>query len=167
MKNGKQFGRVVTVIMALIMGVVMAIAAIVVNRQPFSPPLLIRNILCSSLIALVLGLLIPLKPLGDRLASAFSLRERTLPFELVSNLVPSLVINTFNTVIISGINILPNANIPEPARMNVWISAIFSSIGIMFVVSYIASFIAQKFAVKAAMRICPPSGPNGLRPPKA
>ena len=46
--------------------------------------------------------------------------------------------------------------------MNVWIGAIFSSIGIMFIVSYIASFIAQKFAVKDAMRICPPSGPNGL-----
>lgn len=164
MKDEKRFGRTVTLIMSLIMGIIMAFAAIVVNKLPFSLPVLFRSILCSFLVALVLGLLIPLKPLGDKLASAFSLRERTLPFELVSNLVPSLVINTFNTVIMSGINILPNASIPEPARVQVWIGAILSSMGIMFIVSYIASFIAQKFAVRAAMQICPPPAGPGHRP---
>ncbi|MBQ8094762.1 MAG: DUF2798 domain-containing protein [Clostridia bacterium] len=161
--QGKRFGRIITVIMAAIMGVIMAVAAIFVNHLPFAPGVLLKNIVISFLVALVIGLIVPHKQLGDRLAAKCGLKPESLGFKLVSNLVPSLIINTANTCIISGVNILPNPGIPQQLRMGIWGSSILGGWPIMFVVSYIASYFAQIIAVKCAMKICPPpkGGPAG------
>ncbi|MBR1709561.1 MAG: hypothetical protein IJ719_12145 [Clostridia bacterium] len=164
MKKNNKFGTVMSISVSVIMGFVMAVTAIIVNKIPFGLGVLLKNACISILVVFLISLFIPYRKLGEQFAGLFPVKHGSLPFQLISNIVPSLIINTFNTIIISGANILTNPGIPAAARMGIWGSAIVKGFPIMFLVAYIASFFAQKIAFAFTSRFF--KRPDGARPPK-
>ncbi|CCI82357.1 hypothetical protein [Lactobacillus hominis] len=105
------------------------------------------------MIVFVISLFVPYNDWGNWLAKLFHLKEGTVSFNLVQALIPSAVLNTFNTLICSGQSIFYNPAIPQAARMQTWINGCVHDWLIFFVVSYFASFIAVWAGTRVATMI--------------
>ena len=101
---------------------------------------------------ILVSLFVPYKAWGERLAKLCGCREGTAPFKLISGIVPSLVLNTFITVLVSAANILYNPAIPAEHQMGEWISGMIHDWPITLVISYLASFVAEFAGMKVAER---------------
>ena len=147
------FGETVVVVIALIMGLVMSLAAIFLNHLPlnFSTVFSIWGLVV--LVVLLVSIVLPYKAWSARLIGAF-LAEGTPAYRLADNIFPSLIFNTFNTVVISGVNILYNDAIPAAQQTSIWIQSILHDWPIMFVVSYFAALFAEAMGVCVAKKCC-------------
>lgn len=67
---------------------------------------------------------------------------RTVAYALVQGIIPSVVLNTFNTFICVGQSIFYNPAIPQAERMAIWWHSCVSIWLIFFIVSYFASYVA-------------------------
>jgi hypothetical protein len=159
------FGMVMSIVIALIVSFVMSataiiwdklyIGAVLVAHGPAERGLLelwLKNWGTAFLVIMATNLILPVKAWGDQLAGKIGLKPRTLPFGLVSNIVPTFFFNTFATLVLAGANI-------GFAAPFYW-AAVWADYFVMFGVSYVMSFIAEAIAVKVALANCPPP-PHG------
>lgn len=142
------FGMVVSVVVALLLSFCMATTAIFWDHLEFSIELLIRNWGTAFLTIMIISMLVPGKMLGDRFAGLFKLKAGSLPFGLVSNLVPTLFYNTGATLILVGVNVGFGAPF-------YW-AAVAADYVVMYVVSYVLSLIAERIGMLVAGQSCPP-----------
>lgn len=142
------FGMVVSVVVALILSICMATTAIFWDHLDFSMELLIRNWGTAFLTIMIISILIPGKVLGDRMAAKLGLKAGSLPFGLVSNLVPTLFYNTGATLILVGVNVGFSAPF-------YW-SAVAADYFVMYIVSYVLSLVAERAGMLVAGQSCPP-----------
>ncbi len=144
------FGMVVSLIIALILSLLMATAAIFWNHLDFSIELWIKNWGSAFLTIMLVTLILPVKIWGDKLAAAIKLKPRTLPFGLVSNIVPTLFYNTAATLVLVGVNVTFTAPFYWAAVAHDWL--------FFFIFSYVVSLIAEALAVKVALKSVPITG---------
>lgn len=140
------FGMVVSTVIALLLSFCMATTAILWDGLEFTIELLIRNWGTGFLTIMITTMLIPCKALGDRLALALHLKPGTLPFGLVSNLVPTFFYNTAATLVLVGVNV----GFSAPYYWD----AVKADYLIMFFVSYVLSLAAERIAFKVAVANC-------------
>lgn len=136
------FGTIVISVLSLFMGLVMALAVIIVNHLPMVWTQIFQLWAEIFWIVFVVSLFIPYNAWGDGLAKLFHLKEGSTAFALVQAIIPSVILNSFNTFICVGQSIFYNHEIPQVARMSIWWNSSISTWWIFFLVSYVASFIA-------------------------
>jgi hypothetical protein len=146
------FGMVISMIIALILSLCMASTAIIWDHLPFSIELLVRNWGTAFLTIIAITILIPGKMWGDKLAGALKLKQGTLPFGMVSNLVPTLFYNTGATLVLVGVNV-------TFAAPFYW-QAVLHDYFVMYAVSYVLSLIAEAIALKLAVSWKIPTMPH-------
>lgn len=137
------YGETVTVVLSLVMGLQMALAVIVVDRLPFNFANLFSIWAMITLVILLVSIVMPYKDWSIKLTKKLCKWEGSLAFKLIENVLPSLILNTFNTVIVSAANILCNEAIPAQLRVAEWTQGILRDWPITFVISYFAAFIAE------------------------
>jgi hypothetical protein len=136
------FGMVISMIIALILSLCMALTAIFWDHLPFSIELLVRNWGTAFLTIIAITILIPGKMWGDKFAGMVRLRQGTLVFGMVSNLIPTFFYNTGATLVLVGVNI-------TFAAPFYW-QAVLHDYFVMYAVSYVLSLIAEAIAFKLA-----------------
>jgi hypothetical protein len=136
-------GMVISIIIALILSICMATTAIFWDQLPYSIELHVRNWGTAFLTIMIISIILPVKIWGDKFAGVLSLKQRTFPFGLVSNLIPTLFYNTGATLVLVGVNVTFTAPF-------YW-QAVLHDYFIMYLVSYVLSLIAEAIAVKAAI----------------
>ena len=102
------------------------------------------------MIVFVFSLFIPYNAWGDWFAGLFHLKEGSLAFKLVQGIIPSVVLNSANTLICKAAIIFYNEAIPKAARMSAYLDGCKKAWLPCFVVSYIASFAAVWLGSKVA-----------------
>ncbi|MFK3587099.1 hypothetical protein OCH80_01610 [Lactobacillus sp. 23-2] len=144
------FGTILTTVLSMFMGVVMACFIIFLNHLPFNWVNLFELTAEISLIVFVCSLFIPYNAWGDWFAGLFHLKEGSLAFKLVQGIIPSVVLNSANTFICTAASIFYNEAIPKAARVSVYLDGCKKAWFPCFVVSYIASFAAVWLGSKVA-----------------
>ncbi|BDR59890.1 hypothetical protein [Lactobacillus xylocopicola] len=153
------FGTVLTSVLALFMGLVMAMFIIVLNALPFNWVNLFELTAEINLIVFVVSLFVPYNAWGDWFANLFPVQTDSPLFKLLQALIPSIVLNSCNTLICTGTSIFYHDAIPKAARMTVYLQSCAKAWLPCFIVSYFASFIgvwlgktiAQKFVPTPAL----------------
>lgn len=144
------FGTILTTVLSMFMGVVMACFIIFLNHLPFNWVNLFELTAEISLIVFVFSLFIPYNAWGDWFAGLFHLKEGSLAFKLVQGIIPSVVLNSANTFICTAASVFYNEAIPKAARMSAYLDGCKKAWFPCFVVSYIASFAAVWLGSKVA-----------------
>lgn len=144
MKN--HFGMVVSTVVALVLSACMATTAALWNHLDITAELLIRNWGTAFLTIMLTSMLIPTKAIGDRIALALKIKENTPLFGIVGNLFPTLCFNTTASFILTGVNVGFSAPYFWAAFMHDYF--------VMFVVSYVLAFVAERIAFLVAVKCC-------------
>ena len=147
------YGETVTVVLSLVMGLLMALAVIVVDHLPFNFANLFSIWAMITLVILLISIVMPYKDWSVRLTKKLCKREGGIAFKLIENILPSLILNTFNTVIVSAANILCNEAIPAQLRVAEWTQGIVRDWPVTFVISYFAAFVAEAAGKWVADRV--------------
>ena len=137
------YGETVLVVLSLVMGFIMAVAAIVVDHLPFNYGNVFSIWAMITLVILLVSIFIPYKDWSGKLTRMVCRDEGSISYKLIDNILPSLILNTCNTVFVSAANILYNEAIPEQLRMEEWVHGMIHDWPITFVVSYLAAFAAE------------------------
>lgn len=154
------FGTIITAVLALVMGLIMSISVAIIDKLGLTWTVLFKLWAEIFFIVFVASLFIPYNSWGDWFAGLFGLKKGTIAFKLVQGIIPSAILNTFNTCICSGQSIFYNPAIPQAARMQIWINGCLHDWIICFIISYIASFIAVWIGTKTATAILGSPEPN-------
>ncbi|MGN0763359.1 MAG: hypothetical protein ACI4MK_08215 [Aristaeellaceae bacterium] len=148
------FGMVVSIIIALILSLCMSATATVKTAlmagTAVQAETLVRNWGTAFLVIMLISVFLPVKMWGDQFAAAVKLRHNTLPFGLVSNLIPTLFYNTGATLVLVGVNV----GFSAPYY---W-AAVAGDYLLMFVISYVLSLVAERLGMVIAQKACLPTG---------
>ncbi len=148
------FGMVVSIIIALILSLCMSATATVKTALMAGAAVqletLVRNWGTAFLVIMLISVFLPVKMWGDQFAAAVKLRHNTLPFGLVSNLIPTLFYNTGATLVLVGVNV----GFSAPYY---W-AAVAGDYLLMFVISYVLSLVAERLGMVIAQKACLPTG---------
>lgn len=148
------FGMVVSIIIALILSLCMSATATVKTAlmagTAVQAETLVRNWGTAFLVIMLISVFLPVKMWGDQFAAAVKLRHNTLPFGLVSNLIPTLFYNTGATPVLVGVNV----GFSAPYY---W-AAVAGDYLLMFVISYVLSLVAERLGMVIAQKACLPTG---------
>lgn len=155
------FGTILTTVLSLVMGFIMAVFICILNHLPMHWVNLFQLTAEINLIVFVCSLFIPYNAWGDWFAGLFHLKKGSVPFKLVQGIIPSVVLNTFSTFICTGASIFFNPSIPQAARMSAYIHGSLVAWIPCFIVSYIASFLAVWLGSKVATKYT--SGNGGTK----
>ncbi|MDR1320662.1 MAG: hypothetical protein LBK56_04455 [Gracilibacteraceae bacterium] len=142
------FGMVVSLIIALVLALCCATTALIYEHLDLSVESIIRSWGTAFLSIMLTTIILPVKIWGDLLAGALKLKPRSLPFGLVSNIVPTLIYNTVAALVLVGVNV----GFDAPFYWN----AVAHSYIITFVVAYVISLGAEALAIKVAQKSCLP-----------
>lgn len=143
-----QFGMIVSIVIAVLLSFCMASTATVRAATPEAPltiERLISNWGTAFLTIMLISIFLPSKIWGDHLAGALHLKPDSLPFGLVSNLVPTLFYNTSATLVLVGVNV-------GFAAPFYW-AAVAHDLLFMYIVSYVLSLIAERLGMLVAKRV--------------
>lgn len=141
-----QFGMIVSIVIAVLLSFCMATTASIRNPGAgLTVELIIRNWGTAFLSIMLISVFIPSKLWGDKLAGKLGLKPDTLPFGLVSNLVPTLFYNTGATLVLVGVNV----GFSSPFY---W-AAVWADYWFMFVVSYLLSLVAERIGMLVARKV--------------
>ena len=146
------FTQTVVTILAIVIGCIMAFAACFVDHLSLNYGTIYKLWGMITLTVLLVSSFVPYKKWSKNLLDALSVKEGTLWYKLLDNIVPTICLNTFITVMVSGANILFNESIPGADRMNEWIHTMLHDWPITFVISYFAAFAAEYCGVFVAKR---------------
>ena len=148
------FGETVTVVLAVVMGFIMSLASIIVDHLAFnwSNVFMIWGMI--TLVILFVSITVPYKDWSEKFTGFFPVREGGMLYKIVDGIVPSLIINTANTVIVSAANIFYNETIPAEIQMEKWMQGLVHDWPIMFVISYLAAFAAEAAGKWVAGKYC-------------
>lgn len=156
------FGTIITTVLSLFMGLVMAISVAIVDHLGLTWTVIFKLWAEIFFIIFVVSLFIPYNSWGDWFANLFGLKSGSLAFNLVQGIIPSAILNTFNTFICSGQSIFYNPQIPQAARMQTWLHGCFHDWLTFFIISYLASFVAVWLGTKTATAILGKPETNNL-----
>lgn len=148
------FGETVTVVLAIVMGFIMSLASIIANNQGFNFSNIFKIWSMITMVIILVSVIIPYKDWSGKITVLFGVKEGGISYRLIDNLLPSLILNTCNTVIVSAANIFYNEAIPADIWMNEWIQGILRDWPIMFIVSYFAAFAAEAAGKWVAQKYC-------------
>ena len=144
------YGETVTVVLAIVMGFIMAFAVIAVDQLNLNFSNVFQIWSMVTLVILLVSAVIPYKAWSAWFTALFHLPEKSITYRLVENVLPSLILNTFNTVIVSAASVFFNEAIPASEQAGVWLHGIIHDWPITFVVSYIAAFAAEAIGKRVA-----------------
>ena len=137
------YKETVIVSLAIAMGLFMSLASILVDHLPFNYSTVFSNWAMITLVIMLVSIFVPYKEWSGNLTRLICKDEKSISFKLIDNILPSLVLNTCNTVFVSAANILYNEAIPAELQLTHWVQGIIHDWPIMFVVSYLAAFGAE------------------------
>lgn len=146
------FGETVIVVLAILMGLIMSLVSVIVNHQAINFSNVFKIWAMITLVILLASILIPYKEWSAKITGAVVHNKEGILYKLVDNILPSLILNTCNTVIVSGANILYNEAVPAEAQLEKWMEGIINDWPVMFVVSYFAAFIVEAAGIWVARR---------------
>lgn len=148
------FGETVTVVLAIVMGFIMALASVIVNDRGFNFSNIFKIWSMITMVIILASVIIPYKDWSGKITMLFHVREGSIFYKLIDNIFPSLLLNTCNTVIVSAANIFYNEAIPAELWTEEWLQGILHDWPIMFVVSYFAAFVAESAGKWVAQKYC-------------
>ena len=146
------FGETVIIVLAIVMGLIMSVTSAVVNHLALNFSTIFKLWAMITLVILLASILIPYKEWSAKITGVIIHNKKSFFYKLIDNILPSLILNTCNTVIVSGANILYNEAIPADVQLEKWIEGIIHDWPIMFIVSYFAAFIAEAAGIWVAKR---------------
>lgn len=146
------FGETVIIVLAIVMGLIMSVTSAVVNHLALNFSNVFKLWAMITLVILLASILIPYKEWSAKITGVIIDNKKSFLYKLADNILPSLILNTCNTVIVSGANILYNEAIPADVQLEKWIEGIIHDWPIMFIVSYLAAFIAEAVGIWVAKR---------------
>ena len=144
------YGETLLLVLSLVMGVLMAVAVILLDGIPFNVCSVFQIWAMITLVIILVSIFLPYKAWSAAFCRRLSLKEGTVGWKLADGVVPSLVLNTFNTVIVSAANVFYNEAIPVSEQLSHWGHGIVRDWPITFVISYVAAFIAEYFGMLVA-----------------
>lgn len=144
------YGETVTVVLAIVMGFIMAFVVIVADHLKLNFSTVFQVWSMVTLVILLVSVVIPYKEWSARFTALFHLPEGSIAYRMVENILPSLILNTFNTVVVSAASVLYNEAIPASEQVGVWLHGIVRDWPITFVVSYLAAFVAEAIGKRVA-----------------
>lgn len=147
------FGAIVTVILSIIMGAAMSLAAVVWDHMAFNFSNVYKVWSMITLTVLMASLVFPYKMWGDRFGRLLSLKEGTVIYKAVTALVPTLILNTCNTLLVVGANVFYNPEIPSELQRHAYAAGVLHDWPFMLVVSYFISFLAEAAGTAYAKKI--------------
>lgn len=148
------FGETVTVVLAIVMGFIMALASIIANQRALNISSVFQVWSMITFVIILASIIFPYKDWSEKFTSLFHVGEKSLSYKLIDNILPSLLLNTCNTLIVSTANIFYNETIPAEVWMEEWMKGIIHDWPIMFVVSYLAAFAAEAAGKWVAQKYC-------------
>ena len=146
------FGETVVVVLSIVMGFIMAVSSLIVEGHAINPSSVFRVWSMITMVILLISIFIPFKDWSDKLMIMFGIKENTLAHKFVGNILPTLILNTMITLVVSAGNIFYNSSIPESEQLTVWINSVIHDWPITLVISYFAAFVAEWCGVKVAER---------------
>lgn len=146
------FGETVTVVLALVMGVIMAVAVSILDHVPFNYSNFFKLFSMITMVVLLVSIVIPYKAISAKFVALLPVKKGTLGYKLLDGIIPTLILNTVITVMVAGANILYNPEIPAQLQITEWLAAIAKDWPITLVISYLASFVAEAIGVAVAKR---------------
>ncbi|MGN0273269.1 MAG: hypothetical protein ACI4DT_00590 [Chordicoccus sp.] len=144
------FGCVQTVVLSIVMGFLMAIAAMFVDHLAFNISNIFKIWSMITTVVLLASLVIPYPRWAASLCRAMHLQPGSLAAKLIGPIIPTLILNTFNTVIVTAANVLYNPEIPQALQLQTMLQGIRHDWPIMLVLSYFAGFLAEAAGKAAA-----------------
>lgn len=158
------FGCVLTTVLSIVMGFIMAIAVVIVDSLEFNFSVVFKIMAMITFVVLVTSIFVPYVKWGNKSAELIGLKPGSIGYKLAAGIIPSLILNTANTLIVSGANIFFNEVIPAEAQFSAWVHGIRKDWLICFIVSYFAAFVAEAVGKWAAKRSVPQnSGRDAVR----
>ena len=146
------FGETVVVVLSIVMGFIMAVSSLIVEGHAINPSSVFRVWSMITMVILLISIFIPFKDWSDKFMITLGIKENTLIHKLAGNILPTLILNTMITLVVSAGNIFYNSSIPETEQFTVWINNVIHDWPITLVVSYFAAFVAEWCGVKVAER---------------
>ena len=137
------YGETLLLILALVMGFIMAVAVILLDGIALNISNIFKIWAMISLVIILVSIFIPYKSWSVTFCHRLGLKEGSTAWKLTDGVIPSLVLNTFNTAIVSGANIFYNEAIPVSEQMRHWVQGFVRDWPITFVISYFAAFVAE------------------------
>ncbi|MGN0250356.1 MAG: hypothetical protein ACI4EH_03180 [Oliverpabstia sp.] len=144
----------ITVVLAIVMGIIMALVSVVLENLELNFSNVFKTWSMITMVILLASIMIPYKKWSEKFTALFHLKYESIIYKLVDNILPSLILNTCCTVIVSAVNIFHNEAIPAEMQMEEWIQGIIHSWPIMLVISYFAAFVAVAAGKQVAKRYC-------------
>lgn len=148
------FGETVTVVLSIVMGFLMSIAVIIVDNLAFNFSNVFKIWAMITLVILLVSIFVPYKAWSQKLTGMICKETEGITYRLLENILPSLILNTCNTVIVSAANILYNDAIPAGVQIDEWIQGMIHDWPITFLISYLIAFIAEAAGKWVADRYC-------------
>lgn len=137
------FGETLLLVLALVMGLLMSVAVILLDGIPFNLPNIFKIWAMITLVIILVSIVLPYKSWSAAFCRRLGLREERLGWKLADGIVPALVLNTFNTVVVSAANIFCNETIPAAEQMGHWLHGIIRDWPVTLVISYFVAFVAE------------------------
>lgn len=136
------------------MGFIMAFAVITVDHLKLNFSTVFHIWSMITLVILLVSAVIPYKEWSAQFTTLLHLSEGSIAYRMVDNILPSLILNTFNTVIISAASVFFNDTIPASEQVEMWFNGIRHDWPITFVISYFVAFAAEAVGNYVATRYC-------------
>lgn len=144
----------ITVVLAIVMGIIMALASIVTENLEFNFSNIFKMWSMITMVILLASIIIPYKKWSEKFTALFRIDHESIIYKMLDNILPSLILNTCSTLVVSAANIFYNEAIPAERQMEKWIQGILHNWPIMFVISYFAAFLAIAAGKRAAKKYC-------------
>jgi hypothetical protein len=140
-------------VLAIVMGFLMAAAVMLLDGIPFNASNLFKIWAMITLVILLVSIFVPYKVWSAKFCRLIGCKPGTLAWKLADGIVPSLILNTFNTFVVSAANIFYNDAIPASEQFSHWIHGCLRDWPITFVISYFVAFVAEACGKLVADRV--------------
>lgn len=147
------YGETLLLVLSLVMGLLMAIAVTLLDGVPFNLSNLFKIWAMITLVIILVSIFLPYKTWSAAFCRKLGCKSGTLCWKLADGIVPSLILNTFNTFVVSAANIFYNEAIPPSEQFGHWIHGCLRDWPITLVISYFVSYVAEYCGKLAADKI--------------
>lgn len=137
------FSETLLLVLALVMGLLMSVAVILLDGISFNPSNIFKIWAMITLVIILVSIFLPYKTWSSAFCRRLGLKEESFGWKLADGIVPSLVLNTFNTLVVSAANIFYNETISTSEQMDHWLHGIIRDWPITLIISYFVAFIAE------------------------
>ena len=103
----EHFTQTVITVLAVVIGLIMSFTACIVDGLPLHYGNIFKLWGMITLVVLLVSMFVPYKKWSALLMEKIPVSEGSMAYKLLDNVIPTLVLNTFITVMVSGANIIP------------------------------------------------------------